>query len=177
MHKLPIAVAERLAGRLKELRKQKGVSQDMLARASDVSRPTLAKMESGLSSPRLSNLEQLARALDVDVLDLLTHRPVCEQSPEETAPRVRIAKNVNRLRVGLALSQESLSIASDHFRTFIGNLEHQRANPTIRDLVQIAEALGVEVPYLLSPLSDSDATRDMQKMVRRARPASSRSNE
>ncbi|MBC8748585.1 MULTISPECIES: helix-turn-helix domain-containing protein [Paraburkholderia] len=173
MHKSPIAVADQLAGRLRELREHRRVSQDVLARASGVSRPTLAAMERGASNPRLSNLEQLAKALNVDVLDLLLCRPTSEQRPAKDESSARIAKNVNRLRVGLALSQESLSIASGHFRTYVGNLEHQRVNPSIGDLERIAKVLGVDVTRLLSPLTESDAERDMQKMVRRARSVSS----
>lgn len=172
MHNRTNAVAHQLAGRLKELRKQRGISQDVLGRASGLSRVTLAAIERGASNARLSNLEQLAKALDVDVLDLFVERPANEQRPNVDDCGLRIAKNVNRLRIPLALSQEALSTASDHFRTYVGNLEHQRVNPRIKDLEQIAEVLGVDVPRLLNPLNKIDVKSEMQKMVPGRNPAS-----
>ena len=172
MHKPPPTLAQQLAVRLKELRREKGISQDGLARMSGVSRPALAVIESGASNPRQYFLEQLAKALDVDVLDLFVERPTNVRRPGADECGLRIAKNVNRLRISLALSQETLSTRSGHFRTYVGNLEHQRVNPSIKDLANVAEVLGVDVLRLLNPLSDVDAKSEMQKMVRGGGPAS-----
>jgi DNA-binding XRE family transcriptional regulator len=121
----------------------------------------------------LGETAMVAKALDVDVLDLFVERPTNEQKPGEDECGLRIAKNVNRLRISLALSQETLSTASGHFRTYVGNLEHQRGNPSVKDLAHIAEVLGVDIPRLLKPLSKLDAEGEMQSMVRGARSASS----
>lgn len=173
MHSQTITAAQQLAGRLKELRNQKGISQDALSRASGLTRVTLAAMERGSSNPRLSNLEQLAKALHVDVLDLFLARPTNEQVPVPDECSLRIAKSVNRFRVSAALSQEALSTSSGHFRTYVGNLEHQRVKPRVNDLEQIAEVLGIDIASFLQPLSKAEAKGEMQKMVSGRKPASS----
>jgi transcriptional regulator with XRE-family HTH domain len=173
MNNQSTAAGHQLASRLRELRKQKGMSQDALGQASGISRITLAAIERGIGNPRLSNLEHLANALDVDVLDLFLVRPTKDQRPIIDTCGLRIAKNLNRLRVPLSLSQEALSEQSGHFRTYVGNLEHQRVNPRINDLEQLAEVLGVDVPCFLSPIKRTDLKRKMQKMVPGKKPASS----
>jgi len=172
MHTQANTAAQQLAGRLKELRNQKGISQDALSRASDLTRVTLAAMERGASNPRLSNLEQLAKALHVDVLDLFLVRPTNQQVPSPEKCSLRIAKNVNRFRVSATLSQEALSTSSGHFRTYVGNLEHQRVKPRVNDLEQIAEVLGIDIASILQPLSKAEAKGEMQKVVSGRKPAS-----
>ena len=141
------------------------MSQEALSRASDLTRVTLAAMERGSSNPRLSNLEQIARVLHVDVLDLFLVRPTGQRALGLEACSLRIAKNVNRFRVSARLSQEALSTNSGHFRTYVGNLEHQRVNPRVSDIEQIAEVLGVDMVAILQPLSKAEAAGEMQKVV------------
>ena len=57
--------------RLARLRKVKGVSQDRLSKLSGVSRVTIARIETGKSSPNLKTLELLANALKVPVIDIV----------------------------------------------------------------------------------------------------------
>lgn len=57
--------------KLVPIRKRKGMTQEALSRASGIHRVTIAKYETGASSPRLSNLEKLAEALGVTVSELL----------------------------------------------------------------------------------------------------------
>jgi transcriptional regulator with XRE-family HTH domain len=168
--------AQQLAHRLKELRKQQGVSQDLLVETSGVARATLVNIERGRGNPRLSILQQLANALGVDVFDLFAIRPADERKPAHGLDEcgLRIAKNVNRLRISLGLSQLSLSLESGHFRTYVGSLEHQLVNPTIGDLEPIAVALGVGLPSLLKPLSKADAKRAMQNLTRGGRKKTNR---
>jgi transcriptional regulator with XRE-family HTH domain len=173
MHNQTITAAQQLAGRLKELRNQKGISQDALSRASGLTRVTLAAMERGSSNPRLSNLEQLAKALRVDVLDLFLARPTNQQVPGPDECSLRIAKSINRFRVSAALSQEALSTSSGHFRTYVGNLERQRVKPHVNDLEQIARVLGIDVASILQPLSNVESQGEMKKMVSGRKRASS----
>ena len=54
------------------LRKQKGLSQEKLARLSDVANNTIIKMESGENdNPTLETLRKVAKALDVSVDELI----------------------------------------------------------------------------------------------------------
>lgn len=61
-----------LANNIMRLRKKKNISQEKLARLSDVANNTIIKMESGENdNPTLETLRKVARALDVSVDDLI----------------------------------------------------------------------------------------------------------
>jgi transcriptional regulator with XRE-family HTH domain len=64
-------VLEQLAGRVKALRKAKGWIQPVLARKAGLSEGYLARLETRRHDPKLSTLIALARALRVDVAELL----------------------------------------------------------------------------------------------------------
>jgi len=62
-----------LANNIIRLRKQKGLSQEKLARLSDVANNTIIKMESGENdNPTLGTLRKVAKALDVSVDKLIS---------------------------------------------------------------------------------------------------------
>lgn len=57
---------------LKKLRKQKGWSQEKLAREAGISYQTLIKIEQGrIKNPKLETLMKLAKSLDVSVDELI----------------------------------------------------------------------------------------------------------
>jgi len=61
-----------LANNIMRLRKQEGISQEKLARLSDVANNTIIKMESGENNnPTLETLRKVAEAFDVSVDDLI----------------------------------------------------------------------------------------------------------
>ncbi|NOX39990.1 MAG: helix-turn-helix domain-containing protein [Alphaproteobacteria bacterium] len=64
-------IAERLAQRLKEARKSKGLSLEAMAKLSGVSRSMLSQIERGQSSPTVATLWSLTQALRVDFAGLL----------------------------------------------------------------------------------------------------------
>ncbi len=55
----------RMGGRLKKLRKERGLSQEGLARKARISRMQLIRLEKNLSNPSLETLLSLSRALEV----------------------------------------------------------------------------------------------------------------
>ena len=57
--------------RLRELREQRGETQQSLADATGFPRPYISNMESGLKVPSLTTLIRLAAALDCNVIDLV----------------------------------------------------------------------------------------------------------
>ncbi|MEE9427577.1 MAG: XRE family transcriptional regulator [Paracoccaceae bacterium] len=65
------SIAERLAKRLKETRKNKGLSLEATAKLSGVSRSMLSQIERGESSPTVATLWNLTNALQVDFAGLL----------------------------------------------------------------------------------------------------------
>lgn len=56
---------------LREIRKQKGMTQEALAAFSGVNRVSIAKYETGKSCPGLKTAEKLASALGVTVDELI----------------------------------------------------------------------------------------------------------
>ena len=63
---------ENLAKNVEKLRKQKGLSQERLARLADVANNTIIKMESGENkNPTLETLRKVAKAFGISVDELI----------------------------------------------------------------------------------------------------------
>ena len=62
---------KRVADRVVELRIEKNLSQETLARRAGINRVTLARLERALHPPRLDTLERIARALKVPLTELV----------------------------------------------------------------------------------------------------------
>lgn len=60
---------ELLGARIKELRKQCGISQDQLAERIDIDPKHVSRIEVGRSYPSLDTLEKIALALNVELKD------------------------------------------------------------------------------------------------------------
>jgi transcriptional regulator with XRE-family HTH domain len=58
---------DRMAARIQKARRARGWSQEELARRAGVTRPYLARLETGRQDPRVSTIVKLARALRVPV--------------------------------------------------------------------------------------------------------------
>jgi transcriptional regulator with XRE-family HTH domain len=71
-------------GRIRELRKLKGVSQARLAITAGMDPATLNRLEQGKANPNIKTLEKLAAALSVSVSELL------EDAPKAQAPLAAI---------------------------------------------------------------------------------------
>ncbi|HEX4807188.1 MAG TPA: helix-turn-helix transcriptional regulator [Conexibacter sp.] len=67
----PRAASTAFGQRVRELRASKGVSQDDLARATDVHPTAIGRLERGSREPRLTTILRLARGLDVRPGELL----------------------------------------------------------------------------------------------------------
>jgi len=64
----------RFGRRLKSLRTGKGLTQEQLADATELSIESISNMERGIFGPRFDNLERIAAALGVEVMDLFDFR-------------------------------------------------------------------------------------------------------
>jgi len=90
---------ERIRGRLRTLREQRGLSLDAVARAAGMARSTLSRLETGKRRLAVDHLAPLARALGTSADALLAPEPWDD-------PRVRRrARTVNGMRV-VPLSRE-----------------------------------------------------------------------
>jgi XRE family transcriptional regulator, regulator of sulfur utilization len=61
----------RLGKNLKEIREEKGVTQDNIAMSLGVSRGFISKIENGKTNPTLSTMTKIAKALNVTTDELL----------------------------------------------------------------------------------------------------------
>jgi transcriptional regulator with XRE-family HTH domain len=74
----PDDILSLLPARLKQARQSQGLSLDAVAKLSGVSRSMVSQIERGESSPTVSTLWNLTRALQVDFAGLLEDQPVSQ---------------------------------------------------------------------------------------------------
>ena len=82
-----------LARSIIQRRLEKGLSQRQLAERADTKQPVISRLESGNSTPSLSLLQRVARALDADVVVRIE-----EQSAPRKTRRVRRGAAATRVR-------------------------------------------------------------------------------
>jgi transcriptional regulator with XRE-family HTH domain len=63
-----------------------------------------------------------------------------------------VGANVRRVRKAKALTQEQLAFEAQLDLTYIGGIERGRRNPSLLAMARIAEALGVDLAELVSPV-------------------------
>lgn len=68
------------------------------------------------------------------------------------------ARNMRKYRKEAKLTQEGLAEKSGLHRTYIGGIEQERINVSIRNVEKIAHALGVDPVQLFSPHADARGT-------------------
>ena len=71
---LAMNLQERVGQNIQHVRRGKGLSQEALAHAADISRSYMGKLENGKNSMSLTTLEKIADALGVDPNDLTVPR-------------------------------------------------------------------------------------------------------
>ena len=64
-----------IGGNLRHLRRRSGRTQADVAKRAGASQAWICRIETGDANPTLASLRRIARALDVDVVDLLQRRP------------------------------------------------------------------------------------------------------
>jgi transcriptional regulator with XRE-family HTH domain len=64
--------------------------------------------------------------------------------------RAILAKNVRRYRQQRKLTQEQLAFEAEIDLTYMGGIERGKRNPSLLVMARIADALGVQLPKLLS---------------------------
>lgn len=69
-----------------------------------------------------------------------------------------LAKNLLAFRRKKQLSQEELADLCNLHRTYIGSVERGERNVTLSTLEVLAQAVGVSVPKLLTPIEHDDRT-------------------
>lgn len=80
-------------------------------------------------------------------------------------PRTNLGLRIRALRANLVITQEDLAERCGLFRTYLSRIETGRANPTLTMLYDLADALGVSVTDLLTPL-ESGTDREAAKVTK-----------
>ena len=80
--------ARRLGGRIRALRRSRGLTLVQLAEAAELSHPFISQLERGLARPSMGSLERLARALGSSQLELVAAGEDADDTP--TAPHVPV---------------------------------------------------------------------------------------
>ena len=70
MEVLAISIQEQFGKRIREIRKEKGYSQEKLADIAGLDRTYIGGIERGERNPSLKNIEKIAKALRVQVVEL-----------------------------------------------------------------------------------------------------------
>jgi transcriptional regulator with XRE-family HTH domain len=87
---------------VKRLRQARGWTQEQLAVYASSSQPTVNLLEAGKRNPSAATLEKLARALEVDVVDLFPKPPTPQPSLEDAAQSEALQEALAVLFQGLA---------------------------------------------------------------------------
>ena len=65
--------------RLKQLRKEKGISQEELMAATGIHRTYLSEVERGIRNISIVNIEKISLALNIDVMEMFNFQKVLKQ--------------------------------------------------------------------------------------------------
>ncbi len=97
---------------IKELRKEKGITQEELSRLLNVGREAISKWERGLNFPDLITLKEIANTFNITIDELIAGQKGDVQSSLENlySDRYVLTKNTKRLKLYLILSIVILSI-------------------------------------------------------------------
>lgn len=77
------------------------------------------------------------------------------KKPSQALKRI-LADNIRTYRDQNGLSQEELADMCDLHRTYIGSVEREERNVTLSTLETLANALGIDVPKLLTERAFKD---------------------
>jgi len=92
---------ELLGGRIKELRKMKGLSQEELSEKVDIDPKHLSRIEVGRGFPSLDTLEKLADALNVEMKDFFEFAHEVKSAKELMKTLESLAKETDEGRLRL----------------------------------------------------------------------------
>ncbi len=98
-----IPIKERLGLRIKEIRKQRGFSQEKLSEKIGIDAKHLSRIEVGGSFPALNTLAKLAEALNVELKDFFefVHKPDSPKELKETLNNLMRETTVENMRIAV----------------------------------------------------------------------------
>ena len=105
--------------RIRDLRKEAGMSQDQLAELASLNRVTIAKYESGKVEPGAQALSRIADALDVTVDQLLGRSDIKQEPDDSMALREQLRRDPNTR----ALFDAARKATPEHIRAAVAMLK------------------------------------------------------
>lgn len=102
-----------LGNRIRELRKNKGISQLELAYDMDMSMNTISGIELGKISPKIDTLKKIAKRLDIDIAELFDFSAL---APKDKITRKKVEEITRKL---LPQDKEFLNLVSNNIDILI----------------------------------------------------------
>lgn len=134
--------------KLKELRKEKGITQNKLAHDINLARSTISMYENGLSEPNLEILIQLSKYFNVSTDCLLG----LDNSIEEINLReykINTVEKILQLIKSSGKSEYTIKKETGLPNSIFTNWKQGRNKPSAEALCKIADYFGVSVDYLM----------------------------
>ena len=161
----PARVPTDFGHRLRQLRIDRGLSQEQLGVRCGCSVYMISSYETGGSYPKPGLLPALARALGVDVGEFERLLPRLKDEPRATP----LGSELRRLREERGWTQEQLAQHADLSQRVISDYEAGGIYPRPRHLAALVRALGVSPAQLESLLPDAAETTPLGRELRRLR--------
>lgn len=131
-----------IGGNIRRLRRERGMTQQELAKAVGVSQASLANWEVGKTRPRSGSVERLADALGVAMRDLA-------DGPGRGAGADAVGRNVRWYRERRGMTQGELADKAGVSPSAVSNCERGKSTPLAGTLGAVAKALGCQTADLV----------------------------
>ena len=136
--------------RLKELRKQSGLTQQQLADIVGTTQQNIAFWETGRQRPKQPSLIKLANYFNVSIDYLLVGKAQAEEKSSVFPERLR------QLRIETDLTQQELAKNLNVSQQIIGLWERGERKPKIEAITNIAEYFNVSPKYLIGETNNRE---------------------
>jgi len=141
----------RLSRAVKHVRETKQLTLVAVAAATGISRNTLFLIETKAANARLSTIDTLASLMGVDPSQLLEKSPdLSGRLPGRASLSQIVAQNIAAFRTSINMSQEALGEAAGLAKGYLSLIEVSAPDLKVNTVDSIAQALGVDVTFLLS---------------------------
>lgn len=155
---------ELLAVRVRELRRERGLTQRELAQAAGLSRSVVARIEQGNAKPHPDSLAAIAYTLGLSVSDLAG-----EETGLERDILAEFGCRLRNLREAEGLTRQELGQAVGVTAATIATYECGRVCPQKKFLAALAERFGVSVSELLPQAVTLTVYEDERALIARYR--------